>query len=83
MLVLYKNINQNGDLFIGEVITSYENFLNQGYIDVLTSGDNCGSVQEQNQDWKNSYINCVSRDDIVCFAETHNNIENKFPEFFI
>lgn len=81
MLVVYKNTNQNNEYFVGTVITTYDNFISQGYLDIDTEGG--GSIPDLEDDWKHSYINTASKEDVVGFYKTLKQIKKEFPELYI
>ena len=65
MLVLFKNSNENNELYFGTVMTSPDSFNAQKYMDITEHL----SLKDNTPDWKNSAITSASEKDIIAIYE--------------
>ena len=81
MWCIYKNANQNGELFFGQVMTSEDDAEAQGYIDIDTYGGGC--LEDKIGDWKNNHINCAQTCDVVAVYENLKTLKHYNSIHFI
>ena len=79
MYVVYKNVNDNYEVHIGELLTSLEKLRTSVYCDVIPKGH----IVTEELDWKQLHIQSVDMGDVMAIAESREAIENNLPEYFI
>lgn len=79
MLIVYKNPNDEMNLYYGNLLTSLNKLEYITYCDI----NPIGNIINQEQDWKKSHIQSIGMKDIVCIAESYKAIRENFPEEFL
>jgi len=80
MVVLYKNSNENNELYYAELLTSPENLETAVYIDV---GENKSLKRPHTPDRKQSHINSVIIEDVVCIYKNEEILKLHRANMFI
>ena len=78
MKCFFKNINENNEVFYGEILTSFKNFQRQSYIDLTMGLSLDGKI-----DWKDGHIYSVYKENILGFYEDIEGFKKDYPQYFI
>ncbi len=79
MIVLYKNTNEDMELYYGELISSVEKLESAIYISI---GEN-KSLRSGMHDWKKLHINEVYVSDIVALYENEKSLKIHRGQYFV
>lgn len=79
MIALFKNSQDEDELYYGLILTDVMNFMAQGYADVM----DCKSLLKDKPDWKNSHITCVSEEDFVAVYDSVETMKRCKSAYFI
>ena len=74
----FKNTDDENKVYSGKILTSFENFQRQPYIDLTEYVGLNGEI-----DWINSHIKSVSKENILGFYEDIEGFKEDFPQYFI
>jgi hypothetical protein len=75
----FKNRKEDNKPFKGKILTSYENFQRQSYIDL----SDCKGIEEAVFLWNGYHVLSVNKEDILGFYENDKQFKKDYPQYFI